>query len=111
MREHVVRDRLDVVGPQERAAFGRHALADVLASHVVALRRVIGAARKIWHAGSGAAAGDGLDDVLTVELGLAQRQRITAIAAAAIAVPFVAADAVGAFEHRLASVGRIRRSG
>src|SRR6185295_9292046 len=108
MRDHVIGDRLDIFRPQKRAGFGRHLCPRFLAVHAVAFHLVVGTACKERHPGARPPAADGFNDLLPRQLGLAQRQRITSVAATAIAVPFVAPDAIGLAEHRLAGIGRIR---
>src|SRR5690349_4378419 len=56
VHEHVVRDSLDVGGPQECATFGRYTIAYILAGQVMALDCVVGASHEVGHARAGSAA-------------------------------------------------------
>src|SRR5215475_667159 len=102
--EHIVCHRIHIVGAEEDVCLRRYLRADVLASHVVAFDAVIGAAREERHAGSWSTTSHRFDNLFTRQLGLAQRERIAAIADTAIAVPFVAAHAIGALEDGLAGL-------
>ena len=79
----------------------------MVAGHAVAFHLIVAAAHEERHPRARPPAADGFNDLIPRQLGLAQRQRIAAIAAAAIAVPFVAAHAIGLAEHCLAGIGRI----
>ena len=62
----------------------------LLAVHVVAFHHIVGAAYEERHPRARSPAADDFDDLIPRQFGFAQRQRITSVAAAAIAVPFVA---------------------
>jgi hypothetical protein len=97
MGQHIVGKGFDVGGTKECIGLGRNLVPDLLTIHVITFGGVVGASQ--GHAGAGPSAGHRLHDLLARQLGRAQRQRVTAISAAAIAVPFMAADAIGALEH------------
>src|SRR5882724_10868551 len=108
VRDHIARDDVDIGRAKEGVGLGRHLAANILAVHAMAFDRVVSAAGEERHACAGPPAGDRFSDLLARQFGLAQRQRVAAVTAAAVSVPLMAAKTVGALEHRFAGIGWIR---
>src|SRR5258706_2265229 len=104
VRDHIVRDDFDIGRAKEGVGLGRYLAASILAVHVIAFDRVVSAASEERHASAGPPATDRFSDLLARQFGLAQRQRIAPVTAAAVSMPLMAAKAVGALEHRLAGI-------
>ena len=94
--DHVVGDRLDLLGAQESRRLGREVGAEVGLGHTAVARGALirGSGRDRAYASPAGRSGSPRSARRALERGLAQRQRRAAIAAAAAAVPLVAADAI-----------------
>src|SRR5271163_4689053 len=110
--ENVCRNGLDLGRTQEDGRLGDPPVAQIASRQIVAGMRgrgVVGVNVTLEkrHAGSRSSAHDRMYDLVFVELRLAQRERCSAVAATAAAVPFVTTHAIGANVHRAAFSERV----
>jgi hypothetical protein len=95
--------RLDLLAAQKGRCLGRKVGAEVgLGQAAVALVFLVSMAVVIGHPRGRPAAADHFQQAVAIEDGRAQRERGAAIAAAAAAMPLVAADAIRLLVHLLA---------
>src|SRR5690348_2408094 len=95
MVHHIGRDRFDLGRPQEDLWLRRNIVTKILLGQPEALIvLVVGVPCEMRHPRAWTATAYRLDDLIPVELRVPERERVTAITAAAAAMPFMAAHAV-----------------